>query len=311
MTTAPPTPRACRTECLALGPDQVGESPVWDGQAQRLWWVDIDGRRIRQRQWPHGALAEWALPERVACIALTEQADELVAAMESRIQHLRLLPGGAVQVLRTLAHITHPQPNMRFNDGRCDASGRLWVGTMVMDMSLASPAGGLYCLDERGLSGPHVSGLITPNGSGMSPDGRWMYLSDSHPQVQQVWRMPIDLDSGRLGEREPFIDFKPLPGRPDGAAVDARGHYWICGNDAGMVHEFDPTGRWLQAHAVPFAKPAMCAFAGPDLSLLCVTSIVPGGMDPAQRGASGQLVGLSVGQQGRPEPRFTRFPRAA
>ena len=74
---------------------------------------------------------------------------------------------------------------MRFNDGRCDAAGRLWVGTMVMDMSLASSQGGLYCLDERGLTGPYVSELITPNGLGFSPDHKTISVRFP-PQVQQI-----------------------------------------------------------------------------------------------------------------------------
>ena len=205
---------------IHLGPDRVGESPVWDDQLQALWWVDIESRAIRRYSEHSGAVHHWTLPERVGCIALATDG-RVIAAMESRIAALRLHDAGEVE-LQDLARIDHPAPGMRFNDGRCDPAGRLWVGTMVMDMPSNQPRGGLYRLDEQGLSGPHVTGLYTPNGSAFSPDGRTLYLSDSHPLSQQVWAFDFDPGGGQLGARRPFIDMKQWPGRPDGAAVEDR-----------------------------------------------------------------------------------------
>jgi sugar lactone lactonase YvrE len=282
--------------------DRVGESPVWDAAAQALYWVDIEGRHIRCWHAQTLETRSWNLPERVGCIALASQG-KLIAAMETGIYAVTL--GDAPDCsLVCLAPITHPAPSMRFNDGRCDAAGRFWVGTMVMDMSLASPLGGLYCLDERGLTGPHVTGLITPNGLAFSPDGRTMYLSDSHPSVQKIWAFDFDADLGTLANQREFVDMTPLPGRPDGAAVDAQGCYWICGNDAGLVHRFAPDGQLVSSLAVPFSKPAMCAFGGADLTTLFVTSIQPAQMPPAERTVSGAVIMLDAGVRGLPEPRF-------
>jgi sugar lactone lactonase YvrE len=288
--------------------DRVGESPVWDVRAQRLWWVDIEGSFIRSIALGQtDAVQSWRMPERVGCIALTAVQGQLIAAMETGIARVTLQEDGQVNIT-WLARIQHPAPGMRFNDGRCDASGRLWVGTMVMDMSLASDLGGLYCLDERGLTGPHVTGLLTPNGLGMSPDGRTLYLSDSHPKVQKIWAFDLEAASGILTNRRLFVDMNDWPGRPDGAAVDAQGHYWICGNDAGQIHAFDPQGQWCQSLAVPMPKPSMCAFGGADLDQLLVTSIIPAQTTEATRGSSGAVIALQPGVQGLPEPVFSRFP---
>ncbi|MDI9232375.1 SMP-30/gluconolactonase/LRE family protein [Limnohabitans lacus] len=295
-------------QTIADTQDRVGESPVWDVRAQRLWWVDIEGAFIRSTVLDAAeGVQSWSMPERVGCIALTPVQGQLIAAMESGIARVSLQADGQVDT-DWLARIQHPAPGMRFNDGRCDASGRLWVGTMVMDMSLASDLGGLYCLDERGLTGPHVTGLLTPNGLGFSPDGRTLYLSDSHPTVQKIWAFDLDAATGHLRNQRLFVDMNDWPGRPDGAAVDARGHYWICGNDAGQIHDFDAQGQWCQSLSVPMPKPSMCAFGGAKLDQLLVTSIIPAQTTEATRGSSGSLIALQPGVQGLPEPVFSRFP---
>ena len=285
--------------------DQVGESPVWDAEGLCLWWVDIEAQCIRKKSL-EGQLQSWHLPEKVGCIALTANR-QVVAAMETSIALLNLESDGRYKQ-QTLATMAHPKLGMRFNDGRCDPSGRMWIGTMVMDMGKAENAGGLYCLDERGLTGPYVEGFYTPNGLAFSPDGGTMYFSDSHPMAQKIWRCQIELASGNLSNQSLFVDMTYLPGRPDGAAMDAQGHYWICGNDAGLVHCFDTAGRCIESLPVPFPKPAMCAFGGVDLQTMFVTSIVPSNKALDNTGQSGQVVSAHLPHRGLPEPVFSRFP---
>ena len=283
--------------------DKVGESPVWDALAQALYWVDIEGRNIHRLDWASGTQQTWNTPERVGCIALADDG-VVVAAMESGVFAVTLLATPALRATR-IATISHSMPNMRFNDGRCDASGRFWISTMCMDMALAAPVGAWYCLDERGLSTAVCEGLITPNGLAFSPDGTTMYFSDSHPSVQKIWAFDFDLQNGRVGAGREFLDMTQLPGRPDGAAVDSDGCYWICGNDAGLVHRISPAGELLASLPVPVAKPSMCAFGGPRLDTLLITSIQPAGVEA---GLSGAVFALDVGVRGLPEARFSRFP---
>jgi sugar lactone lactonase YvrE len=193
---------------------------------------------------------------------------------------------------------------MRFNDGRCDRQGRFWSGTMFMDMGEASPVGNLHCYSgERGLSGPVVDGLITQNGLAWSPDGRTMYLSDSHPQRRLVWAFDFDCDQGMPSNRRVFVDMHGHPpGRPDGAAMDADGCYWICANDGAAVLRFTPQGKLDRSIALPMAKPSMCAFGGPNLDSLLVTSI--GANRGAQDAWAGSVLVLRPGVQGMPEPKF-------
>ena len=286
--------------------DQVGESPVWSVAEQALYWVDIEGCLIRRLDWAQRTQLSWRLPERVGCIALSAQGG-VVAAMETGVFAVQLMAEGAVH-LSCLATVRHPLANMRFNDGRCDAMGRFWVSTMCMDMSLAAPVGALYCLDESGLGQPRVDGLITPNGIAFSADGATAYLSDSHPSVQKIWAFDFAAPAGEWSHRRLFADMTDLPGRPDGAAVDVNGCYWICGNDASVVHCFSPQGELLRSLAVPVPKPSMCAFGGRQLDQLLVTSILPASESSAQPGLNGAVFALDAGVTGLAEPQFSRFP---
>ncbi|PWF39496.1 SMP-30/gluconolactonase/LRE family protein [Massilia glaciei] len=285
-----------------LGPQRsaVGECPMWSAREQAWYWVDIVARTIWRCD-AAGTLAHWSTSEMVACLA--ERANGgLIAGMESGLFGLRLDADGRVDQ-RCLASPPELGPGMRFNDGRCDRQGRFWSGTMVMDMALARPDGKLYrYAADVGLSGPMVSGLLTQNGLAFSPDGRTMYLSDSHPSVQQVWAFDYDTDSGVPSGRRPFVDMLVHPGRPDGAAVDVDGCYWICGNDAGCILRFTPDGRLDRTIGLPMAKPSMCSFGGPGLDTMIVTSIGAG--QPADDPWAGATLLLRPGVQGIAETPF-------
>ncbi len=287
----------------------VGESPVWDAQRQCLFWVDIPGRALWCWNATTGQSRHWDTPEMTGCVALAAGSEATphgrwVAAMETRVAVLTPHEDGSL-AHETISTVQHPLAGMRFNDGRCDRQGRLRAGTMVMDMSLAAAVGSLYALDGNA---PRVlrDGFITPNGMAFSPDGKTLYLSDSHPSVQTIWACDYDTDTGTPHDPRVWVDMKSLPGRPDGAAVDEDGGYWICGNDAGLVHRFTPEG-WLDLSlAVPVKKPAMCAFGGSGLDTLFVTSIRPGG-DLSDQPLAGGVFALSPGVRGLPEPACTIF----
>lgn len=301
---------AATARAISASRCRVGECPAWSVTEQALYWIDIEGRHIHRFDWASQAQQTWSVPERVGCIALTDgtgAVPRVIAAMETGIFDVRLGPGPGVDAL-LMAAITHPQPSMRFNDGRCDRAGRFWVSTMCMDGARAAQVGGVFCLDENGLGPALIEGLITPNGMAFSPDNRTMYLSDSHYTVQKIWAFDFDVAGGTVLNGREFVDMTSLPGRPDGAAVDADGNYWICANDAGLVHRFNVQGQLLSSVEVPVSKPSMCAFGGPDLDVLFVTSIQPAVASGNDQALSGAVFALQPGVRGLPEPVFSRFP---
>jgi sugar lactone lactonase YvrE len=280
----------------------VGESPLWCARRALWYWVDIPARTIWRFDPATGATRSWQTDEMVACIALDEAGD-LVAGMESGIFHLRLAADGQTVDARRLATPAESMAGMRFNDGRCDRQGRFWSGTMALDGTHAPAVGKLYRYSAaQGLSTPVVSGLVTQNGLAWSPDGRTMYLSDSHASRRVVWAFDYDIDSGTPSGQRVFVDMTQHPGRPDGAAIDVDGCYWTCANDAGQLHRFTPEGKLDRSVLLPFAKPSMCSFGGDDMKTLLVTSISAGA--PAGDLLAGTVVMLDAGVAGMPEQRF-------
>ncbi|MGE8165628.1 SMP-30/gluconolactonase/LRE family protein [Paraburkholderia sp. NPDC080076] len=299
-------PRVERVEAAGQAPASVGESPVWRVAEQALYWVDIPAQKIVRLRIDSGERSEWLLPEKVACIAFDHRGTVLAGCETGLFAVTLTAPsanGEPVQVTgRKLAAPDFACDDMRFNDGRCDRQGRFWAGTMVQDMAAAKPAGALYRFDARGvLSAPVVDALITQNGLAWSPDGTTMYLSDSHPLRRQIWAFDYDVETGEPRNRRVFADLNNHAGRPDGAAVDADGCYWICANDAGLLLRFTPEGKLDRQIAVPAIKPAMCAFGGRDLDTLFVTSIRPAANASEH---DGHLFAVRPGVTGLPEPEF-------
>jgi sugar lactone lactonase YvrE len=281
----------------------VGECPVWNVEQQAWYWVDIPAKRIWRADDATGVVRHWDTAEMPACIAFRRDGG-VIAGMETGVFSLALGDGpAAVATFLAAPPAAELTDGMRFNDGRCDRQGRFWSGTMFMDMGAARPDGKLYRYSvDGGLSAPVVDQLITQNGLAWSPDGRTMYLSDSHGSRQLVWAFDYDITDGMPHNRRLFADLNPLRGRPDGAAVDSEGGYWICGNDGGCILRFTPDGVLERTLDVPMAKPSMCSFGGAKLDTLIVTSISAG--QPADDQWAGATLLLQPGFKGVAETPF-------
>ncbi len=280
----------------------VGESPLWCAEEKAWYWVDIPARTIWRLDTASGKLRTWQTTEMVASIALKESGG-LIAGMETGMFSLTLGDGPMALEEKLGAPAEGLGPGMRFNDGRCDRQGRFWSGTMFADIPAARPLGRLHRYTaQHGVSAPIVSDLLVQNGLAWSPDGRTMYLSDSHPARQLVWAFDYDIDEGAPTNQRLFVDMNAYPGRPDGAAVDSDGCYWICGNDGGCILRFTPDGKLDRRIDVPMAKPSMCSFGGADLGTLLVTSIAAGA--PAGDEWAGAVLMLRPGVTGLAEARF-------
>lgn len=244
----------------------LGESPLWSVERQELYWVDINNGHLYSWRPTSGEMPTVIeLDDKVGCIALYEKG--LLAATASGIDRLELPLGS--QRERLVNNLEWPQPGNRFNDGRCDAAGRFWVGTIAADE--VSPSAGLYCLDQGDFVCRQSSVSIS-NGLAFSPDRHWLYHTDS--LTRKILRYPFDVKSGTIGKPEIWVDLETLglPGVPDGAAIDSEGHYWSALYGGGRIVRFSPQGELVASIELPCPHPTMVAFGGPDLRSLYITT---------------------------------------
>jgi len=242
----------------------LGESPFWHPREHRLYWVDIEGRKIHRTDPATGSDEVMELAEQVGCIAPRTKGG-LVAALENGCA---LIDDWGAAPRPFGPAVLADKPQQRFNDGRVDAAGRLWVGSLTSDKPKRDAA--LYRLDPDGALSEIFGGLMTSNGAAFSPDGRIFYHADT--PTHRVHAYDVDPATGALGGKRLFHRFAEGEGRPDGAAVDAEGCYWSALWDGWRVVRLSPAGELLQTVDLPVQRPTMIAFGGADLKTAFVTS---------------------------------------
>lgn len=275
---------------------ELGECPRWSAREGVLYWVDILARQLNRFDPGSGGNDAIALDEEIGCFAEREGGG-LVAGLRSGLWLLRR--DGTKQ--RMVARPETEPAVARFNDGRADPWGGFWAGTQWEGEGPAS--GGLYRLTrERGLSRIE-SGIAVSNGLAFAPDRRWAYHSDT--DAETIWRYPLDPETGDvLGPREVF---RVMAGeRPDGAAVDAEGCYWVALFGSGRVARLSPGGDEIGSWGLPARCPTMPAFGGADLRTLYVTTARKERPEEELRRypLSGSLFAMEVEVPGLPEPLF-------
>jgi sugar lactone lactonase YvrE len=288
-------------ECVLPAGAALGECPRWDERRALLWWIDIQAPALHRFDPATGEDIAIPMPENIACFSLTEDGG-FIAGMRTGIYLL----DAQGQIVRQLCKNPEDPATSRFNDGRCDARGRFWLGTQ--DEKKESNAN-LYRFDD-GVLASMDSGLRTSNGMAFSPDNRWCYHSDT-PRFT-IYRHAYDIDTGEIGPREDWVKFTPTEtdrGRPDGACVDSEGFYWSALYEGARIVRISPEGEVVAAFPLPARCPTMCAFGGADLRTVYVTTARQGRSDEElkQYPQSGGVFAMRVDVPGLVEPRGARW----
>ena len=287
-------PQVSRISAVAA---QLGESPVWDVERQRLYWVDGVSRRVHAYEPANGTARHWDVPAMVGSVALG-QGDTLIVALVDGIYRLDLGSGAPTSLF-----LPEPgDPRVRFNDGKVDRWGRFLCGTMGVH---AEPLGQLFRIDATGASAVLATGIRISNALCFSPDGRTMYFADSLDRAIRAYRY----GPGDAFDPEPriVIDTAPHHSGPDGATVDCDGCLWVALVQAGKIARFTPQGVLDRLIDAPTDLPSSLAFGGPALSTLYVTSIRDSGSGRAvsRHPDGGFLFAIDgLGVTGLPEARF-------
>jgi len=250
--------------------NRFGESPVWDAAEQALLWIDVRAPAVLRLHLPSDTLTRWMLPDVVGALALAGPGQVALALRRS----VALLDLGSAR-LHTIAEVLEEPDGNRLDDGKVSPTGRWWVfGFMDDGAQNKQPSGALYCAAWDGGS-PRIRRLHTgptvANGVAFSPCGTRLWFSDSH--AGQVFSAAWNEATGTMGTPAPWCTSGEADGRPDGAAVDAAGHYWSAGVSAGCLNRFGADGRLLQKLPLPCRAPTMPCFGGADQRTLFVTSL--------------------------------------
>jgi sugar lactone lactonase YvrE len=276
---------------------ELGEGPLWDDRRQCLLFVDIMRGHVHEFHPDSGRhrVIEIGLP--VGAIALTERGDWVAAAADG---FYRVDPKTGTTTL--VAEVEADQPENRMNDGYVDARGRFWAGTM--GMGGRRERGSLYRLDTDGTVRRMLSRVSISNGIDWSPDGRTMYYIDL--ALGRVDQFDFEPAKGSIDNRRLFVDIPIDVGYPDGLIVDAEGYVWVALWEGGAVHRYAPDGRLHLVVPVPASQTTKCAFGGPNLDDLYITTAWIG-LDAAARAEqplAGGLFRVKPGVCGRTANRF-------
>jgi sugar lactone lactonase YvrE len=263
-------------------PSELGESPFWHPDEQLLYWVDIPARQIHRAKVDMGTVESWAMPSEPGCIAPARTHGEnagLVMALRDGIYRARQW-GGALELL---APALHDPATTRFNDGKADPLGRFWAGTLYEPRNAAGAQ--LFSLDGRGGRTPALElkagNATTANGLAWSPDAAKLYWTDTPAHTIRAWDW--DAETNVLSHERVFQQWPVKPegwqpglpgygGRPDGAAVDVQGNYYVAMFEGARLLKLSPAGELLAEWAVPAQCPTMPCFGDADLKTLYLTT---------------------------------------
>lgn len=276
-----------------------GESTIWSAEHDGVWWVDMHGHSVnftgadgRCRLWKTpGPALPWAR----AVVAI--EGGGLLVALSDTLARFDPATG---EFSPLPLDLELPAGHL-FNDATVDLAGRLVIGTMLPGRGDDGRAV-IYRIDADLRATVVVEGLNTTNGLAFSPDGTTLYFSDSYAKVCKVWAVEYSPKTGVMGEPRLFVDFSGLPGKPDGAAVDAQGGYWSAAMASSFLHRFTPDGQLDLSLELPVDTPTRPAFGGPGLKdiYLSTGGLKGGETDDGLKGGILRLQTRFIGVEGQP-----------
>jgi sugar lactone lactonase YvrE len=283
-----------QVEIIHAAGAQLGEGPAWDAKTETLYWVDILGKRVYSHHKGENGFVQ--LDEMPGCLAPTKNGTLLVAACASILE---LDPASGKQTI--LATVSEPDNN-RFNDGKCDPSGRFLAGSMNMDE--ISPTGGLYSFDGQTVT-QLLTGVTISNGLAWSPDYKTLYYIDT--PTREVKAYDYNPSTDQIANPRVVISIPEELGRPDGMTSDMAGNLWIAMWGGAQVTRWNPnSGLLLEQIQLPAKNVTSCTFGGPNLDELYITSARVGleATDLAAYRHSGDLMRVNPKVEGMPTFEF-------
>ena len=255
------------------GAAELGEGPVWDEKAEVLWWIDWAQGVVFRGDVLTASSDAFRVGATVAAVALTPTG-RVALALEHGFAELDPDTGR----VRELARVEPDEMATRMCDGKCDANGRFWAGTMALDER--SPIGALFVMETDGRVRRVLEDVVVSNGLCWSADNSRFYYIDS--ALHRIDVFHFDLSTGIVSNRATVVDVPSEQGDPDGLTIDSEGYLWVALWDGWQVRRYSPEGDLDTVIELPVARPTCCAFGGTDLRDLFITTAMPDGASERQ-----------------------------
>jgi sugar lactone lactonase YvrE len=288
--------------CLVPAGDKCGEGAIWSADENAVYWTDINRFLIHRYDLATGTMKSWFFDEPVVALSLTTNAGQILVALGSKLIFWWPETDRRADFGFSLSGV----PRVRFNDGRSDPAGNFWVGSMKNnvlpdgELAEAGPGEGvLYRVDPKGAVTEWRQGLGISNTLCWSPDARSFYFGDTLENEIRVY--DYNKDSCAISNERPFLSGFDR-GYPDGSAIDSAGYLWNCRFAGGCIVRLAPDGSVDRVVDMPVQNITTCAFGGPDLKTLFITtaSII----SPPGNRLAGSLFALEVDAPGMAENKF-------
>lgn len=250
-------------------PCVLGEGCVWDHRISSLYFVDIESHVIKCRNSRTHRVKTCQLDDYIGCVVPAEAGGIVAATGTSLVWMSQEFDWEETLLSLPFADF------LRFNDGKCDPGGCLWVGTMSANQNHpgAKQGGSLYCIRDNQVLARY-DGYTIPNGMAWSRDGRLFYHIDTPTRCIDVY----DVEGpGLITGRRTVVHVEEGDGSPDGMCMDEEGNLWTAMWGAGKVICFDSTtGEKLHEISVPAKHVSCVTFGGEDLKTLYITTAKDG-----------------------------------
>ena len=275
----------------------IGESPIWDADTSTLTLIDQTPGRVFRFDPGSGALSRFEVGHELGA-AIPRISGGFVFTSQNGLRIVRKDSGPG----SLLVAIDEENADTRLNDAKCDRVGRLWTGTF--SRSFARKASALYRVDTDLNLTTVVREVSISNGIAWSPDGSRMYYADTATYGVDVF--DYNMATGDLSNRRRFAEIDRADGIPDGMTIDSEGHLWVALYLGGAIRCYDPDGTWVGTIQLPVVGVTSCAFGGPDLRDLYITSAahLAGRRERPRSPLDGALFRCRLETPGLPEPKF-------
>ena len=243
------------------GGNILGESATWHPNEDALYWVDIRAPALHRLEPRSGAHQRWLMPD--LCGGVVPAVQGVVVALRTDLAHFNPLTGA----LERFLEVERSTGANRLNEMKCDARGRLWIGSMT-DFGAAT-TGSLYVIEESAAPRRVLTDITVPNSLAWNPDNTALYFTDT--PTGTIIRYEFDVETGEVGMGKTTIGRREL-GRPDGCTVDVDGYIWSTRYGSGRLIRFAPDGHEDMVVELPVSQPTSCTFGGAARSTLYITT---------------------------------------